>query len=224
MGRSERAGSALVRARSARRGVQAPSGIDCRRKPALLAVARVDKLKRAEAGQRPVHEKHLDREIGLDVGLAKEREHLAAVELQDHLPVADLHHPLEVQMDGVALSATVAAAYAPALGSGKLGTPWARMHRANVSARSALAAVVLGLPKIRRRRAGARRRSRRARSADSGSHARVAHAYPFYSARHNRPITRLCPPTMPVRTARRVKARRSSGWRAEPRMECRIDR
>jgi len=39
-------------------------------KPALLAVARVDKFKRAEAGQRPVHEEHLDREIGLDVGLA----------------------------------------------------------------------------------------------------------------------------------------------------------
>jgi len=36
----------------------------------LLAVARVDKFKRAEAGQRPVHEEHLDREIGLDVGLA----------------------------------------------------------------------------------------------------------------------------------------------------------
>ena len=46
---------------------------------ALLAVVEVDEFERAEAGWRPVHEEHLDREVGFDVGLAQEREHLRPV-------------------------------------------------------------------------------------------------------------------------------------------------
>ena len=41
------------------------------------------------------HEEHLDREVGFDVGLAQEREYLAAGQLFDHLAVAVFHHALE---------------------------------------------------------------------------------------------------------------------------------
>src|ERR1700733_3164653 len=56
----------------------------------------VDELERPEACQRSVHQEDLDCQVGLDVRLAEEREHLAAGELFDHVAVALLHHPLEV--------------------------------------------------------------------------------------------------------------------------------
>jgi hypothetical protein len=38
--------------------------------PAGLEGRRIDELERAKPRERPVHQKHLDREIGLDMGLA----------------------------------------------------------------------------------------------------------------------------------------------------------
>src|SRR5437588_6362153 len=46
-----------------------------------FVLARVDELQRAESGHWPVQQEHLDREVGLDVDLAEEGEHLAAGEL-----------------------------------------------------------------------------------------------------------------------------------------------
>src|SRR5206468_557540 len=50
----------------------------------------------AEAFERAVDEEDLHRDVGLDVGLAEEREDLAAGELFDRLSVSRGHHALEV--------------------------------------------------------------------------------------------------------------------------------
>src|ERR1019366_286553 len=56
----------------------------------------LDYLDRAEALQRTVDKEDLHRDVGLDVGLAEEREHLAAGQMLDRLRVAGGHHALEV--------------------------------------------------------------------------------------------------------------------------------
>src|SRR6202171_1368726 len=55
---------------------------------------------RAEAFEWSVDEEDLHRDVGLDVGLAEEREDLAAGELLDRLLVALGHDPLEVLTHG----------------------------------------------------------------------------------------------------------------------------
>jgi uncharacterized protein YbcI len=61
----------------------APPGGHATRRAVLLGF---DDLDRAEALEGPVHEEDLDRDIGLDVGLGAEGDHLAAGELLDRLP------------------------------------------------------------------------------------------------------------------------------------------
>src|SRR5438128_4827191 len=62
----------------------------------LVALLEVGELQFAEAFARAVDEGDLHSDIGLDVGLAEEREDLASGELFDRLLVAPGHHELEV--------------------------------------------------------------------------------------------------------------------------------
>src|SRR5438128_7692830 len=72
------------------------SGRDSPRVARPAALSGLYELQCAEAIEWAVDEEDLHRDVGLDVGLAEEREHLAAGELLDRLSVALGHHALEV--------------------------------------------------------------------------------------------------------------------------------
>src|SRR2546427_2666187 len=66
----------------------------------LVALLGLGDLDGAEPFERAVDEEDLHRDVGLDVGLAEEREDLAAGQLFDRLPVPLGHDPLEVLTHG----------------------------------------------------------------------------------------------------------------------------
>src|SRR5437867_978376 len=60
---------------------QAPAtGRELGIRAASLGRRRVDDLQRAETGHWTVHQEHLDRQVGLDMGLAEEGQHIASRE------------------------------------------------------------------------------------------------------------------------------------------------
>src|SRR5207248_7284081 len=68
--------------------------------PRVVSLLGLVDLNGSEAFERAVDEEYLHRDVGLDVGLAEEREDLAAGEVFDCLLVAGGHDALEVLTHG----------------------------------------------------------------------------------------------------------------------------